>query len=212
MTSSGRRSALFTDYARFLVPVDKQVMEELAGRAMQYAEEQEPDLPGILGGVKDWRIVDSMTVRLHDDLKEVYPGTGDYAALKLHKTLSVGCGTVVDYHLSPAREHDSPHLVLDESWRGMGLLVDLGYASLERLRQCQRFDVSLVIRLKSNWKPKVQAIVRGQLSKTFTPGTELDLESVRYFVYRALMIFRRTIVREREWRADEGLETSLVWA
>jgi hypothetical protein len=151
------------------------VMQELAGHALEFVQAQETDLPGILGCVTDWRIVDSTTVRLHDDLKSEYPGAGDYAALKLHKTLSVGRGTVTDYHLSPAREHDSPHLTLDESWRGMGLLVDLGYASLERLRECQRFDVRIIIRLKENWKPKVQRIVRGSLSKTFVPGTDLDL-------------------------------------
>lgn len=156
-------------------PPLEQVMQELAERAMEQVRAQEKDLPGILGCVKDWRIVDSTTVRLHDDLKAVYPGAGDYAALKLHKTLSVGSGSVIDYHLSPAREHDSPHLALDESWRGMGLLVDLGYASLERLRECQRYDVRIIIRLKSNWKPKVQRIVRGHLSKTFVPGTDLDL-------------------------------------
>jgi putative transposase len=156
-------------------PPLEQVMQELAESALAYVQKQEKDLPGILAGVKDWRIVDSTTVRLHDALKAVYPGAGDYAALKLHKTLSVGCGTVIDYHLSPAREHDSPHLKLDESWRGMGLLVDLGYASLERLRECQRFDIRIVIRLKSNWKPKVQRIVRGNISKTFAPGTDLDL-------------------------------------
>lgn len=172
--SGAPRVARGSFYDWFGPPLE-QVMEELAKRALTYAQEQERDLPGILGCVKDWRIVDSTTVRLHDALKEEYAGTGEYAALKLHKTLSVGCGTVIDYHLSPAREHDSPHLTLDESWRGMGLLADLGYASLERLRECQRFDVRIVIRLKSNWKPKVQRVVRGHLSKTFTPGTDLDL-------------------------------------
>ena len=125
------------------------VMEQLATNVLTLARSQEPDLPGILGGVKDWRIVDSTVVRLHEHLKERYPGTGDYAAMKVHKTLSVGRGTVVDYHLSPARDHDSPHLEIDETWRGMGLLVDLGYASLQRLRDCQRFDVRLVMRLKA---------------------------------------------------------------
>lgn len=172
--SGAPRVARGSFYDWFGPPLEE-VMQELAKRALAYAQGQERDLPGILGCVKDWRIVDSTTVRLHDALKEEYAGTGKYAALKLHKTLSVGCGTVIDYHLSPAREHDSPHLTLDESWRGMGLLVDLGYASLERLRECQRFDVRIVIRLKSNWKPKVQRIVRGDLSKTFTPGTDLDL-------------------------------------
>ena len=156
-------------------PALEKVMTELAQIALQYAQKQPLDLPGILGSVKDCRIVDSMTVRLHDSLKEMYPGTGDYAALKLHKTLSVGTGTVVDYHISPAREHDSPHLKLDESWRGMGLLVDLGYASMKRLRDCQRFGVSIVMRLKAGWKPKVQRVVRGHLSKTFVRGTDLEL-------------------------------------
>lgn len=153
----------------------EETTKKLADLTMEFAQPQPLDLPGILGCVKGWLIVDSMTVRLHDNLKSDYPGTGDYAALKLHKTLSVGHGTVVEYHFSPAREHDSPHLKLDESWRGKGLLVDLGYASLERLRNCQRFGVSIVMRLKSNWKPKVERIVRGDLSRTFVPGTDLDI-------------------------------------
>lgn len=156
-------------------PALEEVMKELSKTALAYAASQPKDLPGALGCVEDWLIVDSTTVKLHDRLKDVYPGAGDYAALKLHKTLSVGHGTVIAYHLSPAREHDSPHLVLDESWRGKGLLVDLGYASLRRLRDCRRFGVTVVMRLKENWKPKVERIVRGDVSRTFLPGTDLDV-------------------------------------
>jgi len=133
------------------------------------------DLPGVLGAqVRDWHIVDSMTVRLDSRIKSEYPGTGDYAALKGHKRFSVGLGTTWDHHLSPAREHDAPHLVIDESWRGLGALVDLGYASLQFLRDCERHDVKFVIRLKENWKPKVQGIEQGELGKTFLAGTDLD--------------------------------------
>jgi hypothetical protein len=156
-------------------PPLEEVMKELSRTALAYAASQPKDLPGALGCVDDWLIVDSMTVKLHDQLKTVYPGAGDYAALKLHKILSVGHGTVIAYHLSPAREHDSPHLVLDESWRGKGLLVDLGYTSLHRLRDCRRFGVTVVMRLKENWKPKVERIVRGDVSRTFLPGTDLDV-------------------------------------
>lgn len=170
----GERVARGSFYDWFGPPLEA-AMNEISLIARNYAAQEEADLPGILGCVKDWRIVDSTTVKLHDNLKSVYPGTGDYAALKVHKTLSVGRGMAVDYHLSPAREHDSPHLTIDESWRGYGLLVDLGYASLERLRRCKRYGVSIIIRLKKNWKPKVQRIVRGDLSRTFTPGTDLDL-------------------------------------
>ena len=37
--------------------------------------------------------MDSSTVKLDDRLKGEYPGTGDYAALKVHKHFSVGVGT-----------------------------------------------------------------------------------------------------------------------
>jgi hypothetical protein len=56
-----------------------------------------------------------------------------------------------------------------QSWRGKGLLVDRGYASLQRLRDCHRFGVAVVLRLKENWKPKGERIIRGDVSQTFLP-------------------------------------------
>jgi hypothetical protein len=149
-------------------------MEALALRTLAYARAQQVDLPGPLSGVKDWSIVDSTTIKVRDALREEFPGTSDYAALQVHKVLSVGCGAPVRYHFSPAREHDSPHLQIDESWRGYGLLADLAYASLAHLQACETYDVRFIIRLKDHWKPKVEYIARGQVTREFFPGTELD--------------------------------------
>jgi putative transposase len=160
-------------YRWFDEPLER-FMAALAERAVAYARAQQVDLSGPLCGVKDWYIVDSTTVRVRDALREEFPGTGEYAAIKVHKVLSVGCGAPVRYHFSPAREHDSRHLSIDESWRGYGLLADLGYASIERLRACEAHGVPFVIRLKDNWKPKVDYIARGQVTQTFFPGTNLD--------------------------------------
>lgn len=161
-------------YDWFGPPLER-AMAALSQRALAYTRAQPVDAPGILGGVRDWRIVDATTVKLPRALMADFPGCGDYAALKVHKTLSVGTGLVVDYHLSPAREHDSPHLVIDETWRGYGLLADLAYASLARLRACKTFGVAVIIRLKDGWKPKVQRVARADLQRTFTPGTDLEL-------------------------------------
>lgn len=148
----------------------------LSQRALEYARAQPLDVPPLLRRhARDWHIVDSSTVRLPDELIAEYPGAGPYAALKVHKRLSVGTGTVYQYHLSPAREHDAPHLVLDESWRGLGLLVDLGYASLKLIADCTTYGVALVMRLKESWKPKVQHVARGELKRTFFAGTDLDV-------------------------------------
>lgn len=160
-------------YKRFDDALER-LMAALAEHALAYASTLEVDLPGILGGVSDWLIVDSETIKLRKAVKDLLPGCGDYAAIKVHKTLSLGCGVPVHYHFSPAKEHDSKHLTIDESWAGYGLLADLGYASLARLRACMKHGVSFVIRLKENWKAKVDHIARGTVTKTFFKGTDLD--------------------------------------
>jgi Transposase DDE domain len=150
-------------YCWFDAPLE-QFMTALADRALAYARAYQMDLTGILGGVKDWYIVHSTTVRVHDALRDEFPGTGDYAALKVYTVLSVGCEEPVGYHFSPAREHDSRHLQIDESWKGCGMLADLAYASLARLGAVNAHGVRFVIRLKDNWKPKVDYLARGQVT------------------------------------------------
>ena len=160
-------------YRWFDEPLER-CMAALADRALAYARAQQVDLSGPLCGVTEWYIVDATTVTVRDALRKEFPRTGAYAALKVHKVLSVGCGALVRYHLSPAREHDSRHLMIDESWRGYGLLADLAYASLDRLRACESHGVRYIIRLKENWKPKVDYIARGQVTQEFFPGADLD--------------------------------------
>jgi putative transposase len=149
-----------TFYGWFTAPL-LDLLTELLHRAIAIGQQQPKLLPGILGGVSDWRIVDSTTIRLNDALVGDFPSTGSYAALKVHKEWSVGTGNLVAYKITPAREHDSPHLDVGESRRGTGLLMDLGYACLARLAACETHDVKYVIRLKENWKPKVNRLVRG---------------------------------------------------
>ena len=128
------------------------LLMELVERAQRYVLEMPSTLPGVLAGRRDWRAIDSSTVKLSRALKDVYPGTGDYAALKVHAEISLGVENVVAWHITPARRHDSPELVIDESRRGTGILVDLGYVSHEMIRNCCAHDVSYVIRLKDGWK------------------------------------------------------------
>jgi len=123
----------------------------LGQQACAYVRQQQVHLPGPLKGVTDWRAIDSSTVKLPKELKDVLPGTGDYAALKVHREYSIGTENVVDYHVSAAREHDAKHITIDEKRAGSGLLVDLGYASHDTIRKCQKHNVQLVIRLKSAW-------------------------------------------------------------
>ena len=150
------------------------LLERLLDLAIDYAASQPVYLPGRLSGVEDWISVDSETITLRPALAEDYPATSTDAGIKVHKELSLGRGCMVGYELSPAREHDSIHLKVDERYRGKGLLVDLGYPSLKFINDCDAHDVKYVIRLKDNWKPKIQRVVRGEHGVEVLPGTDLD--------------------------------------
>jgi hypothetical protein len=150
------------------------LMECMVESAMNYAASLPPFLPGILGGVEDWLIFDSETITLRDALADVYPGSGSAAAVKVHKELSVGRGCMTDYHLSPAREHDSPHLEIDERYWGCGLLFDLGYVSIVRIQECETHNVKFAHRLKDSWKPTVNSISRGEIRGEFFEGADFD--------------------------------------
>jgi hypothetical protein len=131
------------------------LMRFVAARALDEVRALPPTLSDKLRGVKDWHVVDSETVSLRPPLGGTFPATSTSAGLKIHKRYSLGRGNIIGYDISPARDHDAPHLVLDESWRGLGLIVDLGYASLKLIRDSQEHGVELVMRLKSNWKPRL---------------------------------------------------------
>jgi hypothetical protein len=129
-----------------------ELMLRLSTAACAWVASRPCHLPGLLAGRTDWRVVDASTVKVPIALQPVYPGDGDYAALKLHVEYSLGVENIVGYTISPAREHEARHLVVDEARRGQGLLVDLGYASHALLDRCAEFDVKYVIRVKSGWE------------------------------------------------------------
>ena len=165
-----KRSAF---YGWFTEPLER-VLAVLLARAIDAGQRQTKLLPGILGGVSDWRIVDATTVRLRGELVDTFPGAGDYAALKVHKEWSVGTGNLYAYKITPARDHDSPHLAVDGTRRGTGLIADLAYVSLVRLRECDTHDVRYVVRLKDDWKPTVDRLVRGTGFPKMARGQDFD--------------------------------------
>lgn len=152
------------------------LMEELTRRTRSYVRSMPVHLPGVLSGRLDWRVYDATTVRLPDELAESYPSTGEHAALKVHKELSLGVENVVGWHITEARCHDSPQLTVDEERRGTGLIADLGYVSHDLLRKCHEHDVHLVIRLKGGWRLRLDDTVQADTVCDWTVSEAL-LES-----------------------------------
>lgn len=153
------------------------LMRELKQRAVEYVTGMPLHLPGILRGRRDWRVVDSTVVRLPDALAATFPGTGDYASLKVHKEYSLGLENVVDWHITPGRRHDAPELVVDEARRGTGLIVDLGYVAFDVLRRCQAHDVHAVVRLKGGWKVYVDDSVDAETLDAWVGADDIAMSA-----------------------------------
>lgn len=160
-------------YAWFNEPLGT-LMAHLGNRAATYARAMPVHLPGILAGRRDWRAVDSTVVKLRRALFPEFPGTGDYASLKVHKEYSLGVENVVAYHITSGRDHDGPELVVDESRRGTGLLVDLGYASHGMLRDCVKHDVHVVVKLKDGWNVFLNEKVTPEQRATWVVGSSFE--------------------------------------
>lgn len=172
-------------YARFTKGLEE-LLWQLLSDAMFSVEAQPVLLPPAIATVKDWLIVDSSTIKLRDELLYEYPSTGDYAALKVHKTYSIGRSNMVNFQLSPARPHDAKFCRFTEDLRGHGLLVDLGYVGHDYLIKCREFGVSTVIRLKTGWKVNVESIVEGAAAAAafdegpFDFASALAVEKLRF--------------------------------
>lgn len=150
------------------------LMADLGQRACAHARSMTPHLPGPLAGRRDWRAIDSTVFKLPTPLQASFPGTGDYASVKVHKEYSLGVENVVDYHITPGRDHDGPELVIDERRRGTGLLVDLGYASHRLLRDCNSHDVHVIVKLKDGWRVRLNRRVSAEEQAQWVTGSPLE--------------------------------------
>lgn len=161
-------------YERFTHSVTR-LLEDLLARTVRAGQAQVKLLPGILAGVTDWLVFDSTTIHLPRGPKGLFPGTGDYAALKVHKVYSIGTNNLVSHTISPAVEHDSRHLDVTGALSGYGIVFDLAYVSLERLGACATHNVKYVCRLKDNWKPTVTRLVRGTCTAPLGGDEDFDV-------------------------------------
>ena len=102
-------------YAWFDDALEK-LISELLRRALDAAQQVPKLLPGILGTVSDWRIIDSTTVALRYNLIGCWIGSGNYAAVKIHKEWSSGSDLCCKAHQCtyldpglPPQQHPRAH-------------------------------------------------------------------------------------------------------
>jgi len=93
---------------------------------------------------------DSTVIRLCEKLVDVYTGTHDEAALKLHVRYEYYSGAAELVDVSSARKHDSRYKTPKKYGKNVLWLIDLGYYDTKRFETIRQQGQYFVSRLKHN--------------------------------------------------------------
>lgn len=142
------------------------LMADVSRRAIAAVRAVEPglgdidELQGLLDHFGDVQVADSSCQVLRKLAAHWSPSTSPErpASFKLHSVISIKDNLPVEHHLSPQRDHDSPHLDESALTAGSLFLGDLGYVDHERLVRSKRRGVHTLMRLKSNQDPRIRRV------------------------------------------------------
>lgn len=115
-------------------------------------------------GVKAFReivLTDATVLKLHNALKNVYPGcrtNHSPAAAKLHAVVGVTGAGKSTVKITGERVSEKRKLVIDDWVSGKLLAFDLGYYKFQLFRKIVRHGGHFISRLKENANPKIVAV------------------------------------------------------
>jgi hypothetical protein len=158
------------------------LMRGLAERAMEAVRAVSPtdssaeELSLLLSHFSDVRVVDSTCMVLQRLAACWAPSTSKQrpAGFKLHSIISLRDSLPVEHHLSPQREHDSPHVEEAVLEPGTLFMADLGYVDEARLIRLVDRGVHVLMRLKRSQNPPIHRVHVGRGYKRACRGKRLD--------------------------------------
>ena len=132
------------------------MLKQAAAHALDHGVGVGRALRGQLAGFRDVVLTDSTVVRLHDLLKEAYPGARtnhSKAALKAHWVMSVSGDGKHSVRVTPGKRHDGPVFQVGKRVAGKLLMFDLGYFRYQLFDCIARNGGFFLSRLKASTNP-----------------------------------------------------------
>lgn len=148
----------------------------LAVRAVEDNDAVAARLGRLVQHFRDVNVVDSTCVVLQKLAADWAPSTSSErpAGFKLHAIVSLRDGLPVEAHLSPQREHDSPHVDEEALEAGTLFMGDLGYVDEKRVIRLVDRGVHALMRLKRSQNPIIHRVRVGRGDKKACRGKPLD--------------------------------------
>ena len=163
--------------------------------------------PGYLKVFKDVVAVDSTVVKVHDELRSVWKGTrknSAKAALKVHAWVRVFTGELVKYRVTPEAFGDSRAFGIDQSLRGVLVLMDRGYCSPSLWRRIDSVGGYFLTRVPKGWNQIITSTNRrhrGRARKLLGKNLQDALRGIKRQVLDVNVVFRCMVRGYRGQRA-----------
>ena len=203
---TGVRLARSSFWARFnggFSELTKWLLDRLVGHARQAP----PTPPGYLKVFKDVLAVDSSVVKVHDDLRSVWKGTrrnSAKAALKVHAWVRAFTGELVKYRVTREAFGDSRAFGIDQSLRGVLVLMDRGYGSPSLWRRIDSVGGYFLTRVPKGWNQVITSMNRrhrGRARKLVGKNLQDALLGIKRQVLDVNVVFRCRVRGYRGQRA-----------
>lgn len=165
----------FSDsFANLMADVSRRAIA--AVRAIDDEDAEARELARLLQHFNDVHATDSTCQLLCKLAAHWSPSTSPErpASFKIHSIISLVDMLPIEHHVSPQREHDSPHLDESALTPGALLLADLGYVDHDRLMRLDERGISVVMRLKNGQNPRIRRVRIGKGHKRACRNMPLD--------------------------------------
>lgn len=106
-------------------------------------------------------LVDSSSIKLSDEARNKFPGTGSKAGIKWHACFDLFTGQLKWFKLTASKVHDRKCFPDFELIKGKLIIFDLGYFDYGLIFELMEAGAFFLCRLKSNSVVTVQAVVSG---------------------------------------------------
>lgn len=111
------------------------------------------------------KLVDSSSITLSVNAKNVFPGTFTKASIKWHASLDLLSGLLSWFQLTPGKMHDRTCFPDFASLKGALVIFDLGYWDYSLLYAIENAGGFFLSRLKSNAVVQIKEVVQGLSEK-----------------------------------------------
>jgi IS4 transposase len=164
-----------------------------------------------LASFADLLVADATVIKLHDLLKETFPGcrtNASKAAAKLHLVMSVVGRGPRSVRITPERTHESTVLSVGPWVKDRLLLFDLGYFKYQLFARIEHNGGYFISRLKANANPTLTTLLRKVRGRSIAIASRKLKDVLPELERQVLDAMAQVTFKRRSYRGKSKTDTA----